>query len=448
MHIPFWRTIERLFITPYHPQADLLAGLSSGKTQTQAGVEITITVPDTRASERILGVPVARHGLQIVQVRISNHSERTFRLQFRSMDPRYSTPLEAAARCHFSILRRLSAFGLLGWLFAPLLLLVPFKLITAYWANGCMDGLFQELGFHRRPILPGMTAEGLVFTTLEAGTKLVRVYLMAISRRTDSPTSTPEIANASAHEHDIDLTFSMNVPNLSVDYEHQQLAERSAHAEFEACTVPTLLERLKTVPAVTSNRSGRGHGDPVNLVVIGSFETLLLAFVGRWDETEAITLSTCWKTVRAFLLGTEYRYSPVSPLYLFGRGQDIALQSIRESINIRLHLRLWLAPFRLHGQPVWVGQVSRDIGVRFTTKVWNLTTHRIDPDIDESREYVLDDLLDDMRVEAAGHVAATTPSTPSAPGRNLTGDPYFTDGQRVVILLANHRTRPRFVEWS
>jgi LssY C-terminus len=33
---------------------------------------------------------------------------------------------------------------------------------------------------------------------------------------------------------------------------------------------------------------------------------------------------------------------------------------------------------RFEGKPVWVGQVSRDIGVRFTLATWNLVTHRID----------------------------------------------------------------------
>ncbi len=59
----------------------------------------------------------------------------------------------------------------------------------------------------------------------------------------------------------------------------------------------------------------------------------------RWDETETITFATCWKTFRAFFVGSEYRYSPVSPLYLFGRSQDFALQRVRRSINERLHLR-------------------------------------------------------------------------------------------------------------
>jgi hypothetical protein len=77
--------------------------------------------------------------------------------------------------------------------------------------------------------------------------------------------------------------------------------------------------------------------------------------------------------------------------------------------------------------------ISRNIGVRFTATAWNLTTHRIDPDIDVSRDYVLEDLLDAERVEAAGYADANSPSTSSSPRRNLTGDPYYTDGRRVII---------------
>ena len=99
-------------------------------------------------------------------------------------------------------------------------------------------------------------------------------------------------------------------------------------------------------------------------------------------------------------------------------------------------------------KPVWVGQVSRDIGVRFTTKAWNLTTHRIDPDVDESRDYVLEDLMDAERVIAAGYLDASDPCTADTARHNLTGDPYYTDGKRVVILIGPHLSTPRFVAWS
>lgn len=436
------RSLQGIFVTPYRPQADERGFLERTEARTQAGVTVSVALPTEREAERLFGVPVGRHGLQPVYLEVRNEGSVTYRLQFRALDPRYSTPLEAAARCHFSILKRLSAFGLLGWLVTPLLILIPFKLWTALTANRRMDAWFQTHGFHRRPIGPGESAAGFVFTSLDAGTKVLHVVLNAL-------TATVEPPGTSATRHpDLDWTFTLAVPNLAVDYEHRQLIERTQTGAFENVDVQQLVERLRTVPATTSNQSGTGAGDPVNLVVIGSFDALRVAFVGRWDETEAITLASCWKTVRAFLMGSEYRYSPVSPLYLFGRVQDIALQQIRQSINVRLHLRLWLSTYRLHGQPVWIGQVSRDIGVRMTWKTWNLTTHRIDPDIDESRDYVLEDLLDIERVEAAAHVVASAPTAAATPRRNLTGDPYFTDGRRVVILLAGQRTKPRFVAWG
>src|SRR4029079_9204445 len=183
-------------------------------------------------------------------------------------------------------------------------------------------------------------------------------------------------------------------------------------------------------------------------VVIGEVETLIGAFAAPWDESEINTLPTSAETMRSLVLGAHYSYSPVSALYLFGRSQDLALQRARRSINERLHLRLWLTPLQLNGKSVGVGQVSRDIGVRFTTKTWNLTTHRVDPDVDEARDYVIEDLLQAGRVDATGYIDGVGQCDSTSPRRNLTGDPYFTDGKRAVILLSEQRPAPRFVAWS
>ena len=62
------------------------------------------------------------------------------------------------------------------------------------------------------------------------------------------------------------------------------------------------------------------------------------------------------------VFGRRYRTSPVSPLYVFDRPQDFALQKARKTVDERNHLRLWRAPVDFEGKPVWVGQLSRDIG--------------------------------------------------------------------------------------
>jgi hypothetical protein len=261
-------------------------------------------------------------------------------------------------------------------------------------------------------------------------------------------TATGEIHTLGTSDGDTEFTFSIPVPGIAVDYEHRDFEELFAPASLVDCDLPTLTKHLRDMPAATGNLKETRTGDPVNLIVIGKFESLLSAFAARWDESEIITLATCWKTTRAFLFGSHYRYSPVSALYLFGRCQDIALQRSRRSINERLHLRLWLTPLAFQGGSVWVGQVSRDIGVRFTPRTWNLTTHRVDPDVDEARDYVIEDLLQAGRIGASGYVDGVGRCESTSPRHNLTGDPYFTDGKRAVIVLSNERTEPRFVAWS
>ena len=69
--------------------------------------------------------------------------------------------------CHFSIVKRLSTFGIIGWLFVPMvLLLVPMKLLTAWLNNARMDEVFQARGFRLTPIEPGARAEGFVFAAV------------------------------------------------------------------------------------------------------------------------------------------------------------------------------------------------------------------------------------------------------------------------------------------
>ncbi len=105
------------------------------------------------------------------------------------------------------------------------------------------------------------------------------------------------------------------------------------------------------------------------------------------------------------------------------------------------HLRLWLTPFRFDGKAVWIGQIRRDIGVYFTGKPPSFTTHAIDPDVDETRAYLLQDLLLAQGVRRFGFVKGVQPAPLDAPRGNLSNDPSVTDGLRAVIELTTTPTR-------
>jgi hypothetical protein len=204
-----------------------------------------------------------------------------------------------------------------------------------------------------------------------------------------------------------------------------------------------LRERLLSLPCCTSDKDGSGEGDPLNIVLIGSGEKILAALTASsWDFTEAITVDSIQRMIGAAIHENAFPTAPISSLYVFGRKQDLAFQRGRSTISQRNHMRLWLAPFRCEGLPVWVGQVSRDIGVKLTSKSPSLTTHVIDPLVDEAREYFFHSLLHHHAVEKFAFVKGVGEASEDTPKFNLTGDPYITDGMRLVLWISNTPVPP------
>jgi hypothetical protein len=413
----------------YAPNPDERAFLARAEVQRDEELAVKASVLDSRESHRFFGVPLARRGIQPVWLEITNQGTQAYRLRLASLDPAYYPPLEAAYANHFHIGRRLVGFGALACFFLPVWLLLFFKILGARAANRRMNEFFEEHSIGWGLIKPGGQLAGFVFATLDEGTKQFSVRLLGAAGNKE-------------------FAFAIAVPGLKVDHGSKHFVALAASWERVDCDEAGLRKQLEALPRSTTNRRGSKEGDPLNLVAIGDFDTILNGFGARWDETETITLRSCWRTLKSFALGSNYRYSPVSALYVAGRSQDFALQRARRTINERLHLRLWLTPLRFQGEPVWIGQISRDIGVRFTPKTWNLTTHKIDPVVDDARDYVLDDLMEAGRVALVAYVAGAEAAERTKPRRNLTGDPYFTDGLRAVALFSATRTNVRFLNWA
>jgi hypothetical protein len=418
-------SLRSLLSIDYEPHPQERSFLERAHTCQEGEVETTVAVPSDCESEHIFGVRLARRNLQAVWLQIINGGPESLWLDRIQLDPNYYTPLEAANISRFAMGTRLVAFGVLGWLFLPLLPLVPLKFLAARSANRRLRKLFQKVSFPAGVIAPGEKVSGFLFTPLDEGVKRVAVRLWS-RRRT------------------LDFLFAAEVPGLTLPHPPEETAIAGKHEELDESALKTWLELQ---PRCTSNAGGTVEGDPLNLVIVGE-RTSIQECLGAWDETESITFGTSWKTAKAFLLESQYRYSPVSPLYLAGREQDFAMQRARESLNQRLHLRLWTTKIRFDGQPVWIGQVSRDIGVHFTLKTWNLTTHQIDPNVDEARDYVLNDLLASRRVSRLGFASGVDSAPSNAPRHNLTGDPYFTDGLRAIAVLSHTTAEPSFLSWS
>ena len=380
------------------------------QTQEQNGIEVSAAVPSARESQELFGMPLYKKGIQPVWLRISNNRDSRVNFLPVGLDPQYFTPLEVAN--------------------------TDLKDKDKEDPTRIVDEFFMQQGLGALAVEPGETRSGFIFSKLDEGTKAFNVDIVGTSDE------------AGISDFDT-FTFFIPVPGLNIDHYNVDWANLYAEDEWVDLEADQLIEIIEKMTCCVTDKKGEGSGDPLNLVVIGFPTDVYTAFIrAGWDETETVTKTSTLKTIGSFLSGGEYRYSPVSGLYVFGRPQDVAFQKARENIHERNHLRLWMSRAKFEGVPVFMGQISRDIGVRFTSKT--ITTHKIDPDVDETREYLLENLVYSQALRKFGYVGGVGEISFDDPKGNLTGDPWFSDGYRLVLWVTSEPVAVddiRFVEW-
>jgi hypothetical protein len=354
----------------------------------KSNVTLTVAVLTARESLEFFGVPLESKGIQAVWLNVHNRNDYVVYIVPRSTDPNYYSAYEAAYVNHRSFSRQ---------------------------SNEVMDEFFRRSRI-RLQVPAHQTNSGFLFTNLSEGTKFVNIEMV----------------------HDLGAIrdgFFFQLPNGAFDYEASRL---DSSLSVRPLTLKALRHAIETLPCCTTDASGNQNGDPVNFVLIGSDDDILGALTRQgWDPTHAFGAVTAWATLRAYISANNYRYSPISPLYFYGRRQDIAMQKARSTINQRNHLRLWKTPYSYQGKLVWVGQISRDIGVRFAINAPFFVTHVIEPDLDEARSYLIQDLLASDYLHAFGWLKGVGRASQGRPRINLTGDPYFTDGLRAVMVISS-----------
>lgn len=201
------------------------------------------------------------------------------------------------------------------------------------------------------------------------------------------------------------------------------------------------LHRVLTTIYVPKYYIGRSRtsdglmGDPVNLAFVGSAGQVVEAMESAgWVEADPVDFRSSVRIVTSTLSRTSYDKAPVSPLFLFGRKQDVAYQmEVEGNPAKRHHIRLWHAPsgwLMPGGRKVdWLASATYDRAVGlsyFTLQI----THRIDADIDIERDFVLDSLDScphDVEVEKLHDF------TTGYHCRNGGGDSIRTDGMLPVV---------------
>jgi len=384
--LPLWIILASCanFSIPENPPSGFV---DRAEVQIGHGIKVRAAVLSDEEAQANFSTKLPRKEIQPIWLQIDNQRNENLVLNPLAVDKDYFSPSEAAWQ-------------------------------SREWGERKTDAKVRYFYDQHIPlqIPPNSSVTGFVYTNMDPSAKSFTVQLLA-------------------EGESIEFDFVMLVPGFRADFMRFDQEEKEQFDEVPELDGEDLREFLTELPCCVKGGDKATLGDPLNLVIVGHSDHVIASLVRRgWDLTELLTMNTAWKTVRSSLFTSRYRTSPVSPLSMFSRPQDVALQKVRQNVDERNHLRLWRAPVNYHGTPVWVGQISRDIGIKFSSKT--LVTHRIDPFVDEARTYLLLDLLDSQYLAHVGYVKGVGIASTTSPRYNYTKDPYYTDGLRVVMLLS------------
>ncbi len=168
--------------------------------------------------------------------------------------------------------------------------------------------------------------------------------------------------------------------------------------------------------------------EPLNFVIIADNGGQLIKIFKNagWTLADKASFSSAVELAKSAALKEEYSAAPMTPSFWnkkphnFGFEKPTAVNNARE----RHHARFWKTNFKTeNGKLIYVGTASLDVGLK-----WGIT-HKIKPDIDTEREFLLKDL------QKTGQVAKYQKKqlVESVLGKNFSGDPFFTDGKIYII---------------
>ncbi len=340
------------------------------QTQREGTLRVTAAVPDREESKRLFGIDVYERGIQPVWLEVENRGRERVRFAPVGTDPVYFSPLEVA---------------------------YMHRKLFSKQGHRDMEKRFHEIAMPRQ-IWPGEAGSGFVFTHVEAGTKAFNVDLF------------------SSGGQDSGFTFFIEVPGFLPDHAEVDFPGLYAPNEIRDLSIAGFRATLRDFGCCTTNREGTQQGLPLNVVLVGPGEEVLQALLraGWYERTRA---------VQPEVIAKEQHWQ--------GRPPDAVFRRKRGKSD-RNELRVWLAPARVAGEPVWAAQITHYIG-RSTGIGRALLDPRLDPDLDDARFYLLQNLwyaqaLDRFAWQDTGRAVDIEEGE-----TDWKGVAYFSDGFRLVI---------------
>ena len=340
--------------------------------QTVDSVTLNASVPSAAEVEAMLGLDLYADGIQPVWLHVENKGDQQVRVALWSLDPEYFSPMEVAWKYRNRFARE---------------------------GRRAMERWFYENQMPRR-VEPRESASGYVFTHRSEGTKGFNVDVHETKRS-------------------YNFTFFVPLPGFRPDYMDVKFSTLYQSDGIRDIKLDGLASLMQSFTCCSTDESGKLQGDPLNVVLLGSALAVRRALLrGAWQETRKDDAETANARTN----------------YFDGRPPDGVFHKSRPDGNELKELRLWMAPIRVDGLPLWLGQVSYNMsGVSW---LFARDEYKIDPDLDDARMFLMQNFWYSQSLLGRGFVPGVAPAKIDAPGKNFEGYEYFTDGLRSVMLLS------------
>jgi hypothetical protein len=170
--------------------------------------------------------------------------------------------------------------------------------------------------------------------------------------------------------------------------------------------------------------------DLTNVIFIGTKEQVEGAFKeAGWFASDPLGRASTLKTAQAIIENRGYDEAPMSILTLDGKPPDMTFEKQNNTFAARHHIRLFQMPQTFAGKPIFVAAGTHDIKIYFSQTSKSIT-HGIDPNIDNERTKVMNDMVFTGKVKGVSLLDRTNiPRNIS----NATGDQLQTDNKIAVI---------------
>ena len=362
---------------PYTP-SDLNAAefLQRSQQQQNGPINVEVAVPSRVETKALAGLDLYAQGIQPIWIKVTNNSDVTARVSHWSIDRHYFPPIEVAYMNRKPYSKE---------------------------AYKSMERWFYESGLPRR-IPPGETRAGLVYSTLTPGTKGFNFDIFSAQ---------------TAYSFD----FFVPMPGFKPDYIDVDLDSLYSADEIVTTDVAGLATLLEspTAPTYPTDVQGTGQGTPLNIAIVADRKALRRSLLrANWRETTSDDTSTQFARQQR----------------LWSRPPDGIFYLSREGGSERILMILWLTPWQVEGEPVWLGQVQYGVDDRrILAQFFHPTS--IAADIDNPQRYAMQVFWYSQSLSAMGYVIGIDPAPSDNPRSTFYGREYFTDGRRLVVYLSD-----------